>query len=182
MKMLINYISFFKKEHSLSKKERLKNLKILINSAENQHLAFLSATPLNLKQPIAAAATEKEFLKSVASFMNSEGGNLLLGVNKDSTILGLENDGVPFKKKDRKRFSEYISQLISDKLGPQFCTLTRYHFYKIDKKFICQIEIGKSYIPVYVPINNTYHMYIWEKDKIRNLNLHEMLEYVESRY
>ncbi len=178
--MLINYISFFKKEHSLSKKARLKNLKILLNSAENQHLAFLSATPWNLKQP--KTATEKEFLKSVASFMNSGGGNLLLGVNKDNTVLGLENDGVPFKKKDRKRFSQHISQLISDKLGPQFCTLTCYHFFKIDEKFICQIEIGKSDIPVYVPINNSYHMYIREEAKIRNLNLHEMLEYVESRF
>lgn len=180
--MLINYISFFKKEHSLSKKERLKNLRTLINSAENQHLAFLSATPWNLKQPKTASATEKEFLKSVASFMNSGEGNLLLGVNKDNTILGLEHDGVPFKKKDRKRFSEYINQLISDKLGPQFCTLTRYHFYKIDKKYICHLEISKCDIPVYVPINNSYHMYIREEDKIHNLNLHEMLEYVESRY
>ncbi|WP_191089029.1 AlbA family DNA-binding domain-containing protein [Arenibacter lacus] len=166
----------------MSKKERLKNLKTLINSSENQQLAFLSTSPCDLKQPKAAATTEKEFLKSVASFMNSGGGNLLIGVDKGGAIIGLENGGQRFKKSDRKRFSDYIGQLISDKLGPQFCSLTSYHFYKLDKKHICQIEISKSDIPVYVPINSSYHMYIRVGDIIRNLNLHEMLEYIESRY
>ncbi len=182
MKLLINFISFFKKEHSLSKKERLKNLKTLINSSENQQLAFLSTTPWDLKKPKAAATTEKDFLKIVASFMNTGGGNLLIGVGKEGAIIGLDNGDARFKKKDRKRFSEYIEQLISDKLGPQFCTLTSYQYYKIDKKLICQIEISKSDIPVYVPINSSYHMYIREGGMIRNLNLHEMLEYIETRY
>lgn len=166
----------------MSKKARLEYLNTLINSAEHQHLAFLSTTPWNLKQPKAAATTEKEFLKTVASFMNSGGGNLIIGIDKEGAIIGLENGDARFKKKDRKRFSEYIEQLISDKLGPQFCRLTSYHYYKIDKKHICQIETMQSDIPVYVPINSSYHMYIREGDMIRNLNLHEMLEYIESQY
>ena len=182
MKLLINFISFLKKGYSLPKKERLKNLKTLINSSENQQLAFLSTSPCDLKQPKAAPTTEKEFLKTVASFMNSGGGNLLIGVDKGGSIIGLDNGDARFKKKDRKRFSEYIEQLISDKLGPQFCRLTSYYFYKIDKKHICQIETMKSDIPVYVPINSSYHMYVREGGMIRNLNLHEMLEYIETRY
>jgi hypothetical protein len=65
----------------------------LIKNGENEKIEFKSSLCWDIEKKNKNKAIEAIFAKSVAAFMNTEGGGyLLIGVKDDKTILGLEND------------------------------------------------------------------------------------------
>ena len=60
-------------------------------------------------------------IKTIAAFLNSEGGILLVGVQDDGKICGIESDFNGFKdKKNWDGWSQHLVNLIKEKIGIEF--------------------------------------------------------------
>src|SRR5215831_15660484 len=75
---------------ALSPEERIKQL---IAEGENDHIEFKSTLRWSLKENKVNHGVEIAWLKTVAAFLNSDGGRLLVGVDNEGKPLGIQPDG-----------------------------------------------------------------------------------------
>jgi ActR/RegA family two-component response regulator len=85
-------------------------------------------------------------LKTIVAFLNSDGGTLLIGVEDDGDIYGLEND---FSLLGQKRaaidlFEQELTSLIWDRIGKPFAQHITINFEEMDGKQICAIVVKKA--------------------------------------
>ena len=75
-------------------------------------------------------------LKTINAFQNSAGGTLIIGVEDDGNILGLEDDYNSFNNKGRDGFLLHFDNIIIKNLGKeqQFDVDIRFESYE-DKEF-----------------------------------------------
>ena len=79
-------------------------------------------------------------LKTIAAFCNTEGGELLIGVADDQSIIGIKHDH--FANDDK--FLLHLRNLILDKLEPSVVRYVDYDIVVIDGISICQVVCKRS--------------------------------------
>jgi hypothetical protein len=90
-------------------------------------------------------------IKSIASFLNSEGGILLVGIDPKKAIIGIENDFKCLgKDKNFDGWQQYLSTVITNHLKQSVFDSFSVHPIHQNGKTIAKIIIKKHYEPVYV--------------------------------
>ena len=89
----------------------------LVKLGESAVLEFKSTLQWDVLQKQPNKALRKSSLKTIAGFMNTEGGTLLIGVEDDGNILGLDND-LGLVGGSRDKFEQTLVNLITDEIGP----------------------------------------------------------------
>lgn len=150
----VKSLNYFRKVVSQANLETADSVKWLniIKQGENSILEFKSTLRIDLKSGKPEKFIEHSVLKTMAAFLNSDGGTLLIGVDDAKNILGLETDFNSFSKPDKlDEFQKHFDNLIAKSLGNK-C----YHYLKveiplIEDKMICAVTIkSKSSEPVYI--------------------------------
>jgi hypothetical protein len=88
----------------------------LVNQKEDKKLEFKSSFAYDVKKDCKNTALKKECTKTVASFLNSQGGTLLVGVDDDGTVLGLTRD-LSYSKNSDDKFVLNFKEAIKNTLG-----------------------------------------------------------------
>lgn len=119
----------------------------LIKRGESKTLEFKSTLRWSLKEArqddkIITHAT----LKTIAAFLNTEGGDLLLGVADDGSIVGLALDG--FENDDR--FMLHLSQVVRNGLGDRSGTCIDPRIQIVQGKTVCLVSCQRSPEPVFL--------------------------------
>ncbi len=102
----------------------------LIAEGESFDLEFKSTIRLNLKTGEKDKRMEKAVLKTLVAFLNSDGGTLLVGVQDDGEILGVDIEG--FDNCDKMNL--HIINLISSQIGDEFLPFIRFREIDFGKK------------------------------------------------
>ena len=147
----------------------------LIKKGENDLVEFKSSLRWDLRQSKVNKQLEFVIIKTIAGFMNTNGGNLLIGVDDNGNILGLNQDFETLKKPDRDGFEQYLMQLISLKLGTHLCTAVNVSFYRYGENDVCYIEIDPAKTPVYLSQDGRSRFYIRTGNGTRELDLPEAI-------
>ena len=87
--------------------------------------------------------------KELAAFMNTKGGVLLIGVEDDKTITGIEKD-LAILHNSTDDFELTFTNLINTYLGKMNSAYVDLRFNKIDNKEIAVVQVKKSSHPVYM--------------------------------
>lgn len=163
----------FKKEEWLS----------LISKGEHDHLEFKSSMRWNLVTLKTDKALEYVIIKTISAFMNAQGGTLLIGVNDDGEVIGIESDYQTFQKKpDRDGFMLKLSSLISQNMGRQTHKFISTQIQSIDGKDICKISVTPGDQPVFIKEKGKESFYIRAGAASVPLSLSESHEYIRSRW
>jgi Putative DNA-binding domain len=85
----------------------------LIGSGETAAVEFKSTLRTNLHTGEKDSRMEMAVLKSIAGFLNSNGGTLVVGVADDGSPVSWERDGFP----DEDKMSLHLINLLKDRLG-----------------------------------------------------------------
>lgn len=93
---------------------------------------------------------EGAVLKTIAAFMNTEGGSLLIGVGDDGHPLGLEKDIETLKNKNQDGFEVALMTAIATRLGTPQCTRVTILFHTIKHHDICHVLVSKSPTAVFL--------------------------------
>lgn len=86
----------------------------LIARGESIRQEFKSTLRRNLRTKQKDDAVQDAVLKTIGAFCNTEGGILLIGVEDNGNILGIEADGFP----NLDKFSLHLGNLIKERLKP----------------------------------------------------------------
>ncbi len=157
------------------------NLGALIAQGEGPTLEFKSSFRWDYNQGKLNRGLENAVLKTLAGFMNGQGGTLLIGVKDDGEVLGLEKDYETLRKKNRDGFELAIMSAVSTRLGPEFCQNLHVMFHSIEGKDVCRILVAPSHQPVFVKQDKTTRFYLRTGGSTRELNIEEAMSYVANR-
>jgi len=152
--------------------------------AENEHerLEFKSSLRFDNKVARASRDVEKAAMKTVAAFLNSKGGYLVIGVSDAKVPLGLENDYQTLQRKDSDGFENHFTQAFNSMIGPEFRNLVKLWFHDADGRELCAVQVLPSPRPVYLRVDNNEQFYMRTGNISTALKLSEIESYSRSRW
>lgn len=158
------------------------DLDALIAKGESANLEFKSSFRWDLKENKLNRALENVVLKTLAGYMNSNGGTLLIGVADDGSIVGLENDYKTLKKQDRDGFEQAVMTAVATQLGGDACHSVQMVFHSIERKEVCRVMASPAHRPVYLRTGETPKLYVRTGVSTRELNVQEAVNYMDARW
>ena len=120
----------------------------LIMNGESKMIEFKSTGRKNLHTHQKDPAIEWSVVKSVAAFMNTDGGVLLVGVDDSGKSVGIEED-YPFVQKNQDGWEQWLITLIGQTLGEVEAAKMTIAYCKITDKTIAYIEVTPALKPVF---------------------------------
>jgi predicted HTH transcriptional regulator len=121
---------------------------------------------------------QKVIAKTIAGFMNSEGGTLLIGVTDEGAVCGIGNDIMTLHRKDRDGFEQHLVQTLSNCLGPAFGAYYRLSYDNIDGKTVCTMQVDRSPTAVFLHDNQSVEFYIRTGNTTRPLDAQAQFSYI----
>ncbi len=149
----------------------------LIKAGESASLEFKSTMRMNLKTGKKGKEIEIAWLKTVAGFMNSDGGILLIGVEDDGNIIGIEAD--EFENEDKCRL--HFKNLINNHIGPEFSRFIHLKIRTVQEKVILAIECERVRKPVFLSMGKTEDFYVRSGPSSLKMTMSQMVKYLEER-
>ncbi len=159
-----------------------KDLRALISHGESAEVEFKSTFRWDVKESRPNKSLEEVIMKTLAGFMNGEGGTLIIGVSDDGEITGLEHDYKVLKKKDRDGFEQALMAAVASKLGTDVCQYVHPVFHNTAGKDVCRIIIRPSHRPVYIKEGSDMRFYLRTGVSTRGLNIQEAVEFISTRW
>ncbi len=151
----------------------------LIGQGENDNLEFKSTFRWDIRQAKKNPAIEHAALKSITAFLNSEGGDLLVGVADDGSIIGVETDS--FANDDK--FLLHVWNLIKTSIGQDVSPYIKTTLDKIDGKTVCRVNCKRSPKPVFLRQSGFDEVfYIRIGPSSGSLEISEALKYIGERF
>jgi CheY-like chemotaxis protein len=154
------------------------SLQALIASGEGDRLEFKSTLRWNLHTDKTDKKIENSCLKTVAGYLNSEGGVLLVGVNDDGLPIGLNQDG--FKSEDRLVL--HWINLIKSYLGAEFVHWIRTTSHTVNNERILAVECLPAGKPVFLRRDNEEAFFVRMTNATQAFKTSEVIAYIEQRF
>lgn len=164
------------------RKELDKNLTALISKGESDELEFKSSFRYDYRQQKVNKALESVIIKTLAGFMNTQGGSLLIGVADDGSIIGLEADYNTLSRKDSDGYTQLLMSAIADKIGTPACKLVKILFHIHERKEICRVIVLPSPMPVYVKEDNQSRFYVRTGSGTREMDIQEAITFIKAKW
>ena len=111
-----------------------------IKHGETATLEFKSSLRWNICAKKSDREIENAVLKTIVAFCNSEGGQLLIGVADDTSIIGLDLDQFP----NEDKFQLHLGNLLKDRIVPFIPDLVKYEIVRVVGKTICHVTCKPS--------------------------------------
>ena len=119
-------------------------------AAESQTVEYKSTARWNVKADMQDKKMEHVVVKTVCGFLNAEGGKLLIGVDDDSNVLGLDADYVTLGSKgNADGFELWLRQHLDNNLSMQTAGIVRISFERVDEKDVCLVSVAASGRPAF---------------------------------
>ena len=145
----------------------------IIQQGESDFVEFKSTLRFNLKSQKIDQNIELSSIKTVAAFLNTLGGTLLVGVTDDGSINGLSLDN--FANDDKVLL--HFTNLLRDKIGEKTLGFVHFDIVKIEDKNVLRVEVSKSSAPVFVTFQNKEFFYVRSGPSTLSLKFSEFYNY-----
>ncbi len=153
----------------------------LIAKGEGINLEFKSTLQWDVHQKKQNTALRHSVLKTIAAFLNSEGGTLIIGVEDSGDVCGLEAD-LGLVRNSRDRFEQLMANLISKYLGAQYAPLIKGRFEEVEGKPIYVVEVQRAREPVFLKGERGREFYVRVHTTTRALDPQEAVEYIQNHW
>lgn len=179
-----NFFTHLNDQYKLQKKTKpTTQVEELITGGENNYVEFKSSLRWDLKAENVNKELEYVIAKTIVAFLNTEGGTLIIGVNDEKEIIGIENDYKTFgKKQNQDGFMLKLSDIINNYIGKEFHQYINSRITKVESKDICIVSISKSNLPSYCKINNSDKFFVRAQASTEPLGYQEAVEYIKAHW
>ena len=160
----------------------------LIQAGENHHVEFKTTLRYDMRQNNVNKKLEEVILKTIAAFSNGQGGTLIMGVNDDMEVIGLENDYETLKDGTKDGFELHLRNLVNKTYGVEFASsYLSISFPVIEDVEICVVEIVQGKKPLFLEVTDSHGMknekfYLRSGNSSPELPVREIPSYVRSRF
>jgi len=154
----------------------------LIVGGETDKVEFKSSLIWDYKRKQPSKETKMETAIAISSFMNTEGGFLLIGVDDEKNILGLEND-LAQTHQSLDKFQLTFTNSINTYLGKVNRPLISIRFDKTEGKDVAVIRVKPSPHPVYLKCeDNKEEFYIRSGNSSQRLDISDATQYIKEHW
>ena len=158
------------------------DLRQTIAGGESATLEFKATLRWDLRESRVNRSLEAVVIKTVAGYLNGQGGTLLIGVADNGAIIGLENDYSTLKKPGRDGFEQALMTSVATKLGADACHCVQAVFHSVEGHDVCRVIASPANRPVYVRDGETPKLYVRTGVSTRELNVQEAIDYTAARW
>jgi hypothetical protein len=154
----------------------------LIEQGESLTVEFKGSMVHSYKPDIPEKVIIGSVVKTIAAFLNSEGGTLAIGLDDDGVVLGIETD-LALKGFDLDKFENFLSTTIIQAIDPVAVTRCKVRFEELDGKTICLVDVDSSTRPVYADTDKGKRsFFVRVGNTTRALETKDAVEYIKDRF
>ena len=159
-----------------------KSVEELLAEGESQFVEYKSSLMWDYRQQRINKKLYTPVMKSLAAFMNSRGGHLLIGVDDEGNILGIEADMKGLKKPNLDGWENTFNLAFNKMIGVEYRRLIKLEFYEKDGKTVCHVYAMPADRPIFLKENNTEKFYIRAGNASQPLSFSQAARYIQARF
>lgn len=150
-----------------------------IEAGENERREFKSTLRWHVKAERNDEVITHAVLKTIAAFLNSDGGTLLIGVADDGSIVGVEQDGFP----NADKFLLHLYNVIKSSLGEGAAALVEANVYEVGLHSVCRVVCRRSPRPVFLRTKQGgEEFFVRTGPSTTKLSMSSLPDYVSTRF
>jgi type I restriction enzyme R subunit len=155
----------------------------LIAGDETFEVEFKSTARWNLREQRKDKRMEDAVVKTVAGFLNTDGGTLLIGVSDERQPIGLSHDVVLVKPASADGLVNWLTTHLVAALRHPAVMRTRMRIDQVDSVEICRVDVARSSAPVRARMSDGSEVF-WVRmnNSTRSLPEEQADEYVSDRW
>ncbi len=160
----------------------------MIKAGENSEVEFKTTLRYDMRNNVINKKLEEVVLKTIAAFANAEGGTLIMGVDDDLNIIGLENDYKTLNSGNKDQFEIHLRNLVNTAYGKEFATnYLEILFPEVDDTEICLVNITKGIRPLYTEVSDkngvkNKKFYVRSGNSSQEIDITEVSRYINHRF
>ncbi len=154
----------------------------LITAGESGTVEFKSTLRYDLREKCVNKKLEYVIAKTIAAFLNSEGGNLFIGIDDNQNALGLSDDIESLKKKNVDGFELQLIEVIKKYIGGSHMTHIKISFPMYDDVQVCRAQVAKSGQPVFTKFGEKEDFFVRSGCSSQPLSREEQSAYEKEHW
>jgi hypothetical protein len=167
-----------------------KAVRDLIAAGESAVVEFKSSARWDVKNNKAEKFIERIIVKTVAAFLNTDGGTLVIGVEDDGNVYGLAEDYKLSGAKGRDSFENWLTQTLLKDFGKDAAGQLSTAFYELKDPDpakpgsgdACVVTVKPSPKPRFIVENGQEQFFIRTGNATNQLKPSELLDYYKHRW
>lgn len=157
-------------------------LKELLKREESQQLEFKASLRYNFHSKSVDPNIEYNCLKTICAMLNTDGGNLLIGVTDKKEVVGLLDDYRTLAKKDRDGFENFLVTQVANIIGNIYLRYISINFQIIYNHEICRVSIRPSPRPAFLSYQGAQNFYVRTGNSSRPFKIADAAKYMIERW
>ncbi len=149
----------------------------IIAEGENERTEFKSTLRWSVKDNKAEHGVEIAWLKTVAAFLNTDGGRLVIGVDDKGQPLGTQLDA--FESDDK--YLLHANNRLQQHIGAEHAASVRFGLFPINGKKVLLVECSPAAKPVFLTDASQESFYVRAGPGTRKLSMSQMLTFLAER-
>jgi hypothetical protein len=151
--------------------------KVILNG-ESEEVEFKSTLRTNMHTGSKDPRMELAVLKTLAGFLNTNGGTLVIGVSDDGSPIGVQADG--FDNEDKMNL--HLVNIVKSRLGIPAMTTMHVHFDDHDDCRVMVVKCQRAFTPIFVIDGDTERFYIRTGPSTTELSPSQTQDYIKQRF
>ena len=154
----------------------------LIAAGEGQYVEFKSSLMWYYRRRVVNKALYEPVMKNIVGFMNSTGGTLLIGIDDNGVVLGLEADYQVMKKPDSDGFENVFNMAFNRMIGVEYRRFVDVAFPEIEGKQVCAVSVRPATWPAYLRAKGSEAFYVRAGNASQPLTVSQAARYIQDRF
>ena len=158
------------------------SLEDLLAEMETERVEFKSSAYFSYRSNIPERVITEAVLKTVAGFLNANGGVLAIGIADDGEILGIQPD-LDKKNVDGDRYVGSLTTAIGRSLGPLASTMAKIQLEAANGVQVALVRVTPSPEPIYAKVSKGDRVFFARvNNSTRVLDGPDLVGYVKQRW
>ena len=154
----------------------------LLEQGETLEVEFKSSVFHSFKPDVPEKVITGSIIKTIAAFLNSQGGTLVIGVTDDGVVVGVEPD-LTLKKFDLDKYENALRTILINAIGAVPASKCRTRFETVDGKIVCLVDVDAAMKPTYADSDKGKGVFfVRHGNTTRQLDTKETVEYIADRW
>jgi membrane protein YdbS with pleckstrin-like domain len=170
-------------DNSMKKPIHSRSLQMFLKEGEGLFLEYKQTLRYDLRKQCVSKDVERAIIKTIAGFMNADGGMLIVGVDDEGKVTGLKNDYGTLAKANRDGLENHINMLVKTMLGIKFANYIHVRFDYFDANEACLIAVDPSHKPAYIHNGDgKEEFFVRMGNSTQPFSMSETEEYIKTRW
>jgi len=149
---------------------------------EGQYVEFKPAFLGGERRSERSRCLRSEVLETVASFLNTHGGTLLIGVENCGAVCGIAHD-LSKLGNSQDRFQKELVDAIAERIGGEVASLIHIQFEQVEEKTVCAVRVLQGPGPSFLREDDgRRHFFVRFGNTTRRLDAEQATAYIQRHF